>query len=79
LKSEALAEAGISTSTAHRPAQRSIDAHHDPPHRPTAGTIDGGHQLDLPRPAAAAVVAHPGEDVVDLRLLVVCPNPRGYP
>src|SRR6476660_5563861 len=34
-----------------------IAPQHDLPHR-AAATVDAGHQLDLPRPAAAAVMAH---------------------
>ena len=37
---------------------------HNPPHRP-AGTVDARHQLDLPCPTAAAVVAHPGDDLTE--------------
>jgi hypothetical protein len=36
---------------------------HDLPHRPAAGAVDAGHQLDLPCPAAATVVAHTLDDL----------------
>ena len=35
------------------------------PHRPAAGGLDAGEQLHPPCPAAAAVVAHLGDDVAD--------------
>ena len=38
---------------------------HDPSHRPAAGCLDVGEQLRPPCPAAAAVVAHVGEEVAE--------------
>ena len=39
----------------------SVDAQHDLSHGPTGHAVDAGDQPDLPCPAAAAVVAHPGD------------------
>jgi hypothetical protein len=41
---------------------------HDPPHRTAAGAIDAGQQLRPARAPAAAVAAHPVEDVADQHL-----------
>ena len=38
---------------------------HDPPHQPAADALDAGEQFRLPCPPAAAVVAHPVDDVAD--------------
>ena len=38
---------------------------HDIPHRATVDARDAGHQLDLACPAAAAVVAHTGEEIAE--------------
>ena len=40
-------------------------AQHNLPRRPTVGRRDAGDQLRLPCPAAAAVMAHPVEDVAE--------------
>jgi hypothetical protein len=48
-----------------RVQMRSAVDQHDAPHWPAAGALDAGQQLHLPCPAAAAVVAHAGDDVAD--------------
>jgi hypothetical protein len=48
----------------------SANRQHDPPHRTAAGALDAGQQLRLPRAAAAAVVAHPVEDVAEQHVAV---------
>jgi hypothetical protein len=48
------------------PSQRPAGAHqHDPPHWPAADALDAGEQFHLPRTAAAAVMAHAGDDVAE--------------
>jgi hypothetical protein len=43
----------------------SFVAQHDPPHRTAGHTLDAGEQLSLGREPAAAVVAHPGQNVAE--------------
>ena len=54
------------------PSRPLLRSQHDFPHRAATGALDAGQQFDLCRPAAATIMAHPGDKVAERPIALRC-------